>query len=309
MNTNDILVLYGVLGVLWLCPGNLTAQDTDSRVGTGIPVPMTTVSDGASPSLMLQWVKRLRNAGVRPASEFQVDRLYDVSRDLHPLTFGLWGFRPTHEVPFNQEWSKWWVEIGSVLRDVGILGSDASTNAGASYEYSAEWSFVYQQYADRLGVNKAVDGTPYTTVIVFFGVCRSGTREDIDDVYYLARHFPLIAARPTKGISEDPDEVVVGDACYRYGHGDNQTNGRSPIGFLRGNVVVEIHATSHVWRTRNVPAGGVIEAVLDPSLPDKVIEAARRIDQLLMKKMFDEPTRAKIVAAERARANKKPTKR
>jgi len=257
---------------------------------------------------MLQWVKRLRNAGARPASEFEVNRLYDIHRDLHPLTFGLWDFRPTPKVPINQDWGEWLQEVQRILQDVGILSSKVKSASSSTNEYSAEWIFCYNQLADSVNFQEALDGTPHNTAMVVFGISRSGRREDVDNVYYLARHFPRIAARPKQGISDDPDEVVVGDACYRYGHGDNQTNGRSPIGFLRGNVVVEIHTSSHVWRTRDVPAGGVIEPASDPSLPDKVMQAAQRIDELLMEKMFDEPTRIKIKTAERARANKKPTR-
>ena len=183
-------------------------------------------------------------------------------------------------------WEIWSLEVRKVLREVGLIEHRLWRSGGRTLERSAEFDLVeheWHAYAERYGE----DGDDFINVAVWTAVCYSSSFEDIDRVYYVIRRLLERPAMSKLGPFEDVNESV-GDACHHFG--------KDSFGFCRGNVIVEIHARRYTRQNGRIQPLGV-----DADLRKKVMQAARRIDQLLLEKMFDEETRAKIMTAEKTR--------
>ena len=173
--------------------------------------------------------------------------------------------------------------IVQIFRDLGIFAERpprlGSNGKDSTTEYRLR-EFEFHEKAEGEGK----DGDKFVIARVLVGTCNSMAAEDIDLMYYVFRN--LLQFRPimgSKGTFDDPEEVI-GDGCYHLSH--------DAIGFLRGNVVVEIHASAYEWRDGRIMPLGKPEP-----LRAKMVEAARRIDALLMEKMFTEDMRTRIRAA------------
>ena len=186
-------------------------------------------------------------------------------------------------------WEPWWLDLRRVFNEVGLIEERLWRSGGRTLERSAEFDlkeYEWHAYAERYGE----DGDDFINVYVWTAVCYSSKFEDIDRVYYVIRRLLPRAARSRLGPFEEVKEFV-GDSCHHLSG--------AAFGFCRGNVIVEIHPWRYTRENGRLQGLGV-----DADLRKKVMQAARRIDQLLLEKMFDEETRAKIMVAEKTRAAK-----
>lgn len=224
--------------------------------------------------------------------EMLVHRVYDLSEC---IPFYFWGenkeklFKRGERVGAFSEITTFRNKALDALSGAGILRDEPLGRSGSGpKDVTKEYTLMEFEFHER-AEQKGKDGDKFAIARILVGTCNSMAAEDIDLMYYVFRNLlQFRALRASKGTFDDPGEVI-GDACYRLSH--------DAIGFLRGNVVVEVHASAYEWRAGRIKPLGKPAPLLA-----KTVEAARRIDALLLEKMFTEETRTTIRAAERQRA-------
>lgn len=221
-----------------------------------------------------------RASASQPHIPLQIDRMYAQSQ------FDSVMLKDRGNDSTGGEWLSWFIDIERVLYDVGVIRGSVKLRRIFAIERSREFDLIEYQNREASGSSStAMDDEDGSLVFVRMAVSHSREFEAIDLVYHVMYRILYRVNLGEKGPFADVP-VAVGDACY---HASENT-----LGFVRGNMVVEISVTPGHWRD-----GRIAWTNPDKALREKIVEAAKRIDQLLQGKMFSAETRAKIAAAER----------
>jgi hypothetical protein len=219
--------------------------------------------------------------------EMRIDRLYDLSA-LSPLSFD----RDTMKESANAL-DELHLKFRKIFVGLGLFGEPLQ-RSGVSSRPRLEYTTYTMEY-DPIGRSRDWnEGQRFVVPTVYLSVVNGATAMDIQRVYAAIRSYQVRQLSAEPGSFDNPDETI-GDACYHVG--------KDVIGFCRGNVIVELRFTTAEWRNGDFVGSGLP----DSALREKMLDAARQIDDLLVREMFSEQIRTEIRGCEAERRNARQT--